>query len=98
MFSTFLREATGLGAAGAAGAGAAGAAGAGAAGAAGALEPTPISTRVKYINILIYDRMNKKNRATLRQRGGECPCASKMFGGARRTQKKRGSRTRKMRR
>jgi len=51
MFSTFLREATGLGAAGAAGAGAAGAAGAGAAGAAGALEPTPISTRVKYINI-----------------------------------------------
>jgi hypothetical protein len=48
MFSTFLREATGLGAAGAAGAGGAGA---GAAGAAGALEPTPISTRVKYINI-----------------------------------------------
>jgi hypothetical protein len=42
--------------------------------------------------------MNKKNRTTLRQRGGECPCASKMFGGARRTQKKRGSRTRKMRR
>jgi len=48
MFSTFLREAAGLGAAGAAGAGGAGA---GAAGAAGALEPTPISTRVKYINI-----------------------------------------------
>jgi hypothetical protein len=48
MFSTFLREATGLGAAGAAGAAGAGA---GAAGAAGALEPTPISTRVKYINI-----------------------------------------------
>jgi hypothetical protein len=47
MFSTFLREATGLGAAGAGAAGA----GAGAAGAAGALEPTPISTRVKYINI-----------------------------------------------
>ena len=50
MFSTFLREATGLGGAGAAGAAGAGA-GAGAAGAAGALEPTPISTRVKYINI-----------------------------------------------
>jgi hypothetical protein len=48
MFSTFLREAAGLGAAGAAGAAGAGA---GAAGAAGALEPTPISTRVKYINI-----------------------------------------------
>lgn len=43
--------------------------------------------------------MNKKNRATRsRQSGGQCPCASKMFGGARRTQKKRGSRTRKMRR
>ena len=49
--------------------------------------------------------MNKKNRAMRsrktkrsRQSGGECPCASKMFGGARRTQKKRGSRTRKMRR
>jgi hypothetical protein len=52
MFSTFLREAAGLGAAGAAGAAGAGAgAAAGAAGAAGALEPTPISTRVKYINI-----------------------------------------------
>jgi len=50
MFSTFLREAAGLGAAGA-GAGAAGAGAAGAAGAAGVLEPTPISTRVKYINI-----------------------------------------------
>ena len=48
MFSTFLREAAGLGAAGA-GAGAAGAGGG--AGAAGALGPTPISTRVKYINI-----------------------------------------------
>ena len=49
--------------------------------------------------------MNKKNRTMRsrkakrsRQSGGECPCASKMFGGARRTQKKRGSRTRKMRR
>ena len=52
--------------------------------------------------------MNKKNRATRsrknrktkqsRQSGGQCPCASKMFGGARRTQKKRSSRTRKMRR
>ena len=57
MFSTFLREAAGLGAAGlgAAGAGA-GAAGAGAAGAGAAglklLGPIPISTRVKYINIL----------------------------------------------
>ena len=52
MFSTFLREAAGLGAAGlgAAGAGA-GAAGAGAAGLK-LLGPIPISTRVKYINIL----------------------------------------------
>ena len=52
MFSTFLREAAGLGAAGAGAGAAAGAAG-GAAGAAPvrALGPTPISTRVKYINI-----------------------------------------------
>ena len=41
--------------------------------------------------------MNKRVTVS-NQNGGKCPCASKMLGGSRRRQKKRGSRTRKMRR